>query len=97
MHTDYIDDRACGECECDFECAGAFRAFTDEDCSVQEESISADTPCSALTPDGTPELDGELVWETRSFLVDPPRCEPVSKPSGAATPSGSVTVCCEAE
>lgn len=97
MHTDYLDDRSCGECECDLECSDAFLAYTDEECSVDEQAIPANTPCSPLAPDGTPELDGDLVYETRSFMVDPPTCDPTSKPSGSATASGSVTVCCEAE
>lgn len=97
MHTDFIDDRACGECECEFECGEEFQAFTDEDCTVDSESISSDTPCSSLTPDGTPDIDGDFAYETRSFLVEPPSCDPVSESRGAATPSGSVTVCCESD
>jgi hypothetical protein len=95
MHTDFIDDRSCGECGCEFECADSFLAYTDDDCQVDEQSIPANTPCSSLTPDDTPELDGEDVWETRSFLVEPPRCDPVSTPTGSANAAGSVTVCCE--
>jgi hypothetical protein len=97
MHTDFIDDRGCGDCDCEFECPDEFLAFTDEECRVNEEAVPASTPCSALTRDETPEIDGEVAYETRSFLVESPRCDPVSEPNGAATASGSVTVCCEAE
>jgi hypothetical protein len=97
MHTDFLDDRACGDCECDLECASSFRAYTDESCAVDEQSLSATQPCAPLSRDVTPELEAGLVWETRSFLVAAPSCEPTSSASGAAAPSGSVTVCCESE
>jgi hypothetical protein len=97
MHTDYIDERGCGPCECEFECPETFSGYTDEQCGVDGEDIDAELPCAALTPDATPEVEDELVWETRSFRVAPPSCEPLSQPLGAATPSGSVTVCCEGD
>lgn len=97
MHTDFIDDRACGECECQLDCETSFLAFTDEECSVDEQTLSAVSGCISVNPDTTPELEDELVWETRSFLVTTPQCAPEVRAQGAATPSGSVTVCCEAE
>ena len=101
-YTGADDARGCSACGCSSPtgttCTGTMKLYTDQNCSVDETTLTNVLECSPLAPDPTPPSPPYMslrsvvytgtASSTGSCLVQP------SVQTGAAIPTDPVTLCC---
>ncbi len=90
LHTAFVDERDCTECECSP--AGAICEVDVEICSLGffQETVRSDGPCVQLNSS-----DGDGVSRLGGGVLEAGRCEGSGgQLEGQALPTGPVTVCC---
>ncbi|MEI9952700.1 MAG: hypothetical protein WDO74_27895 [Pseudomonadota bacterium] len=100
--TGVDDTRTCSDCACTpptaTSCTGSMKLYTDQDCLVDETTLSSVLECSALAPDPTPPPPPYVTLRSIKYTGsanDAGYCavQP-STAGGSVIPSDPITLCC---